>query len=272
MPNHITNILTIEADDELVSLIREEMSGENGVFIDFSKIWPLPEELLNTQSPAKIVSQEDYDAFIARVEAGDLTKYEKDFGVVRPLTQEMHDDLIMKYGHAEWRSWQVENWGTKWNAYNQDELSENVISFETAWSTPHSLIERLSMRYPDALFTVKFADEDFGSNTGQYTYKNGEASEVYVPQSGSLEAYRAAIEVMGEGRLAYYLEDENLEESDLESKFYRTIIQLVLEFELLGDYPKIVLDLLEEKSVQAEKYHFAKRIKDERELLMKRML
>jgi len=120
----------------------------------------------------------------------------------------------------------------------------------------------LSMRYPDALFTVKFADEDFGSNTGQYTYKNGEAFEVYVPQSGSVEAYRSAVEVMGEDRLVYYLEDENLEENDLKSKSYRTIIQLVLEFELLGDYPKIVLDLLEEKSIQAEKYHFAKRIKD----------
>ena len=48
MPNHVTNILKISGDDELVKRIKSEISGDDGedeMLIDFNKIIPRPEEL-----------------------------------------------------------------------------------------------------------------------------------------------------------------------------------------------------------------------------------
>jgi hypothetical protein len=52
--------------------------------------------------------------------------------------------LIEKYGYADWYSWCVNNWGTKWDteAYDIPEIVEDgdefvvSVSFDTAWSPP----------------------------------------------------------------------------------------------------------------------------------------
>ena len=63
-------------------------------------------------------------------------------------------------------------WGTKWNSYDLS-FKDNVFTFDTAWSTPFLVIERLSQIFPDVLIKVKYADEDIGSNCGWYDLKNG---------------------------------------------------------------------------------------------------
>jgi hypothetical protein len=48
------------------------------------------------------------------------------------------------FGEKTWYTWNVENWGTKWNAYGMDEDGKSVIRtedtltviFQTAWSPP----------------------------------------------------------------------------------------------------------------------------------------
>ena len=53
-----------------------------------------------------------------------------------------------------WYSWQINNWGTKWNTYS-DELSymddDTVLyySFDTAWSPPEPVIDRLRKIYTE---------------------------------------------------------------------------------------------------------------------------
>jgi len=41
-----------------------------------------------------------------------------------------------------WYSWNRENWGTKWNAYGQQQVEHDadkmIVSFQTAWSPPFS--------------------------------------------------------------------------------------------------------------------------------------
>ena len=41
------------------------------------------------------------------------------------------------------------------------------------------------------------ADEDFGSNVGEYTIIDGEVTEYYSPDSGSDEAYDMAADILG---------------------------------------------------------------------------
>lgn len=69
-------------------------------------------------------------------------------------------------------------WGTKWNACepiaNPD---EGHCQFDTAWSCPLAVLEKLSARFPDESIMVTYADEDIGSNCGTFTLKNGQMIE-----------------------------------------------------------------------------------------------
>lgn len=165
MPNHVQNILNIESenDDLILSYIKNE---ETNQFIDFNKVLPMPEELENTCSPVRIISKEE------RAKA-------LESGIPNTgLTIEEKDKLVDKYGHADWYSWRLENWGTKWNAYEQEINDNGDIVFQTAWCTPLEVIEKLSVLFPDAVFTVQYADEDLGYNCGEYQFTNGEFYEI----------------------------------------------------------------------------------------------
>ena len=82
---------------------------------------------------------------------------------------------LKDYGFINWYDWCIENWGTKWNAYEQQHFSiryDNVIIFETAWSYPKPIIEKLAKKYD---FNFKYADEDIGNNCGKIAFADGEA-------------------------------------------------------------------------------------------------
>lgn len=54
------------------------------------------------------------------------------------------------YGHTSWYDWSIENWGTKWNSYNFQMVSESEgrleFLFDTAWSTPVPIFKALADR------------------------------------------------------------------------------------------------------------------------------
>lgn len=85
-------------------------------------------------------------------------------------------------------------WGTKWNACRPTaEPDEGRCQFETAWSCPAGVLEKISERFPDDQITVTYADEDFGSNCGTFTLLAGKVVEKDIaPSWGDLdEAGRA---------------------------------------------------------------------------------
>jgi hypothetical protein len=126
-----------------------------------------------------------------------------------------------KHGHKDWYSWSNANWGTKWNAYSQQEQGLNKIEFQTAWSTPLPVIEKLSEMFPEVQITLRFADEDFGHNCGEIIFKDNVVISEYTPDGGSSEALMLAGDVQGYGLDTYfecYGETEN-------SKFALDLIQ-----------------------------------------------
>ena len=284
MPNHVTNILTISGPEELVAKIKSEISGsyDDGepMHIDFNKIIPRPDTLNITSG-----SSTSNGIAILKYRAGDPSDIRKimrynwatEFASEEELITHMLEkgsanleeaqqalDNVRLYGHQDWYSWSTSNWGTKWNAYSQNsDEGSNEISFETAWSTPYPVIEALSRKYPEAVISMRYADEDFGHNVGEYTFQAGDIVEENTPEGGSDEAFELAADIQGSpewftDRL-YEIEAETageLEDYEIDS------IRYVYDKGVLGDFPKVVLEVMEHMAVEEENYEFAERIKN----------
>lgn len=119
---------------------------------------------IKTKKPKKVIE-----------ELGELFDFEK----IIPMPDDIfRGDLGQKereqYGERNWYDWSIKNWGTKWNAYDQNGPfeGENYVEyiFSTAWSCPLHVYEELAKKYN---FEVKYADEDLGSNCGRIKANNG---------------------------------------------------------------------------------------------------
>ena len=255
MPNHVANILTIEGEEQAVQKCLSEIKGQGeDQYIDFNTFAPMPTELEKTQSPVKIISQEEYDAQEARIAAGDLTEMEKNFGYSRGITKEMSNRFKEEFGADNWYDWHLANWGTKWNAYDQYSADgSEVISFNTAWSTPEDAMIALSSKYPELTFHIQYADEDFGHNVGEYTVQDGEIIEDNIPEGGSLDAYRMAMEIRDDQN--YYLTEYLINDGEEGDGFTEKMIELAHEEKYLEeDYPLFVLVQLKELALRDEQY------------------
>lgn len=97
-----------------------------------------------------------------------------------------------------WYPWNIEHWGTKWNAYDSQitEFDTDTweVRFDTAWSHPGPVVMELSKRFPKELIYVKFADEDLGNNVGAYVIQDGKMDHAPVIE-GSDEALDLASEI-----------------------------------------------------------------------------
>lgn len=74
---------------------------------------------------------------------------------------------------ADWFHWRVDNWGTKWNAYEQEETIGNKMIFNTAWCPPTPVIDKLATMFPTLKITHRWASEDIGHCCGKRVYQNG---------------------------------------------------------------------------------------------------
>ena len=272
MPNWVTNNVRINADETLLAKIREEVKGtpySNGEDrdFDFNTIAPIPTELVGTTSPCRIISQEDYDKQEERIAKGDLTENEKNFGVSRGITQEMHDDFVERFGFADWYGWQINNWGTKWNASNVYWSDDDFVSFNTAWSTPFDLFVALSKKYPQATFEIEYADEDFGYNVGEYVLQNGEEIDTNIPEGGSKEALELALNI--QGGEDYYLGDDfcDVDEDEELSDFTIKMIEIAYDRDYMPTedcgYAKNVLEKFKELALADEKFELVALIQKE---------
>ena len=69
-----------------------------------------------------------------------------------------------EHGENTWLHWNRKNWGTKWGAYGQKlEVQGDwkvIIRFETAWSWPEPIINKLIDLNPD--LSIEFLSADDG--------------------------------------------------------------------------------------------------------------
>lgn len=102
---------------------------------------------------------------------------------------------ILTYGCDTWYDWCCEHWGTKWNACEVC-ISNNIISFATAWSVPDPILEAFAFLCDEygVTFEGKYADEDKGNNTGHISSEDG----ILPYENGSQEALRTYLNLWGD--------------------------------------------------------------------------
>jgi|TARA_R110000868_G_scaffold7148_2_gene39263 hypothetical protein len=191
MPNHTANNFSVHGPKDDVLRFVAQAKGEDRE-LDFNRLVPMPEELRGTSSPVRIQTQEEIDktwvdwrkAKEAKADSGPMGLHsfeqERPFGL--GITQAKYDELMAKYGCADWYEWAICNWGTKWNCYGVTEWSFNEIDkdtlcatiyYETAWSPVSLLFLKVSKDYPTLEFFHEFADEG-GAFLGSEVILNGQ--------------------------------------------------------------------------------------------------
>ena len=225
MPNHVSNRIKMKGIRNLPLFSVDKYGSEH---FDFNKMIPMPESLdvtsgsvetLAIMTALKAIEKPIARNYIAikfkevfwndleeRIEKHLLSEHNEE------NTREELIELGLKYlrnaalyGSTSWYDWCRKNWGTKWNTYSFETISEDEIEFQTAWSAPIPVIEKLAEMYPDIEIEHYWADEDMGNNSGYCYYYNGEISGGY--DETDQEAYEHYVMCWGETSCLYKDED-----------------------------------------------------------------
>lgn len=105
---------------------------------------------------------------------------------------------LEKYGHETWYEWSIENWGTKWDAYNHAVSNDctdtkYLCYFETAWSPAFPVLEAMSEAFPDLNFRMAYADEGGGfagiahCGSDGFTDEDGDYRQICIDEFGHSE-------------------------------------------------------------------------------------
>ena len=141
MPNWCRNRVTASGDEKQISKIAEIFSDKKSIFNHI------------IQSP-------------------DWKRLPNEKGEFPKLHQELNKDGSVFYetynfpdgkNDDRWYHWNIQNWGTKWDACNvsieyQDD-SQIEIEFDTAWSPPEPICNRLREMFGDLVSVSWFYDE-----------------------------------------------------------------------------------------------------------------
>ena len=149
MPNHCTNRLTIttEYKTKYVSIIKS-----------YNEVLAYP--LMNIVTDYAHPTVEDVFNFIKQDEVDESNKESLliDFNNIIPLP------------NSNWNyDWCVKNWGTKWNSYENVRIDDHTLAFETAWSPPFPIIQKLAKKFSPLNFHIYYIDEG-GNFIGEATW------------------------------------------------------------------------------------------------------
>ncbi len=139
MPNHCHNRVTFySANTDAVAKLKQIFEDENC----FGQIIPEP-DWLNTPLMSSDLKRYGQD----RGKLGELpVKVEGDFGITQRFQSTGQPD-------DRWYDWRLQNWDTKWDAYDvvvtDDDIEQVEIEFNTAWSPPEAICSAIREQYPD---------------------------------------------------------------------------------------------------------------------------
>ena len=145
MPNHCHNRVTFypahhQSEDPVkhIAKLKQIFEDENC----FGQIIPEP-DWNNTPLTAETAGNWLHDK---RGEVGELPVPVKEYGIsYRFKSTDKADD--------RWYDWRLQNWDTKWDAYDvcvtDDDPECLEIEFNTAWSPPEAICNAIREQYPD---------------------------------------------------------------------------------------------------------------------------
>jgi len=229
MPNHCECRLTIggreSAVRKVLSRIKSTNEKDEVTHFDCNQIIPMPESLEGTsagpceQTHEALFGQitdathftEDHD-YVSDALIGEyrfeniraLNHYVTRFNIIR---SDMSDEArisqvraceeqakryeynIQTYGCRTWYDWAIENWGTKWGAYDVcvpeiKPLSKAgciraSIRFDSAWGPPEPVIRRMIEMFPKCRVTLRYWEGGAGFQ-GKISGYKGKVTEEYL--------------------------------------------------------------------------------------------
>ena len=102
--------------------------------------------------------------------------------------------------HCNWMSWNRENWGTKWNAYDQIcgiESGKSFIKFDTAWSVPYPVLSAFANKF-GIPFEHRYFDEGYNFwGIEEWKVENGLVSREMARKSHEDDKIPLCVELKG---------------------------------------------------------------------------
>lgn len=224
MPNHITTVAVVTGPVEKVDAfrvlhIRPRDDGKGDIF-DFRTIIPVPACVEGTESGTK--ADEGFFALTGMTQTkfarfdGSATRFfearrREGFEVsaltgpehLREWLAKHHPDVLAagektlacfrETGCMSWYEWNIEHWGTKWEAYDYEMRShmpgEFIFKFETAWDPPRPILAKLAEMWPELRIETKSVDEGGGAWTsvGGVVQDAEETREMHLAVYGHTE-------------------------------------------------------------------------------------
>lgn len=213
MPNHVTNLVQFACSRdrfmEIAEAVRQD--GEFLGSVDFGKLIPMPESLnieCGSRGQRGLKEYREYlkavdreiNPWATRMEIPSLREFAEKTGTDYEtiIMGKQYFDNMVNYGAPTWYEWSIENWGSKWNAYDcvEVEPESRYLQFTTAWSCVEPVIAELSKRFPEVPISYGWADESIGRNVGSIVLFGGKIIDEYLPPEDSKEAFELSAEIM----------------------------------------------------------------------------
>ncbi len=177
-------------------------------FPDFNKIITMPESLGIESGSLTMALENQYSNPSVKEWLKEVTESinRHDAKEERIKTVLTAVENCIRYGHATWYSWSIENWGTKWNSSECETLGNNTFTFSTAWSGVPELMQIISEKHPNVTIKYSFADEDSGCNVGVGVYSK-DINSFGMLKNSSKEAFDIYFDLHPDRRENYKLSD-----------------------------------------------------------------
>jgi hypothetical protein len=190
MPNHVTTVCAVTGPVTSVQRFRDthigrdDQHGRSVDTFDFNTIVPMPALLRNSEASGNAdlvllafrghLADNAFFGSTVDEQIRCLTHNEAEtreqlidwLKTHRPGCLDNCDHTLRcfdKTGYTSWYEWSIRFWGTKWGAYDVEVRITTpgrfVFKFETAWSFPRPVFQKLTELYPDLVFSVVSFDE-----------------------------------------------------------------------------------------------------------------
>ena len=193
MPNWVMNELTcIFPDAEQLNAFKSKVDEKNF----YNSFIPMPEVLEGTSSP-HLAPGDFIDAVNKRKHTNFLTLEEvascdDEWDARRAKEVIQNIKAFEQTGYHNWHSWNLNNWGVKWDASNLKskelpDFNTVVYYFDSPWGCPEHFVKELSKLYPDATFEMVSGSIENDSHY-EFTCENGKYNETC-----SYETFKEAV-------------------------------------------------------------------------------
>jgi hypothetical protein len=177
MPNWVYNTLTIQGPKEQVDSIKDKLNA------------PYKKTFENWNMQSQQMEFKEYEFSNPVFAFHNIYNHLQD-GIsdeTYHLQKDPNENSEYMFSGNNWYSWNVRNWGTKWDVavHNDDKYPDTsllehmsngedqwvVYSFNTAWSPPVPAMEKLSALVPNCVITLTYQEEQGWG--GEVEFVNG---------------------------------------------------------------------------------------------------